>query len=81
MIEKPSRRVAFNNGVLGSPRIRKRFERAHEIDRLEGLLAIDRLTDIKSICTRAEFERRYKRQLRHEPSVKPAGRHISSLKL
>jgi len=33
----------------------------HEIDHLEGVLAIDRVTNIKSICTRAEFERRYKR--------------------
>ncbi|UYZ60007.1 peptide deformylase [Hymenobacter latericus] len=32
----------------------------HEIDHLDGILAIDRVTDVKSICTRAEFERRYR---------------------
>jgi peptide deformylase len=32
----------------------------HEIDHLDGILAIDRVTDIKTICTREEFERRYR---------------------
>jgi len=32
----------------------------HEIDHLDGILAIDRVIDIKSICTRQEYERRYK---------------------
>ena len=32
----------------------------HEIDHLDGILAIDRVIDVKSICTREEFERRYK---------------------
>jgi peptide deformylase len=32
----------------------------HEIDHLDGVLALDRLTDIRSICTREEFERRYR---------------------
>lgn len=32
----------------------------HEIDHLDGILAIDRVTDVKSICTREEFERRYR---------------------
>lgn len=32
----------------------------HEIDHLDGILAIDRVTDLKTICTRAEFERRYR---------------------
>jgi peptide deformylase len=31
----------------------------HEIDHLDGVLAIDR-TDIRTICTREEFERRYR---------------------
>jgi len=33
----------------------------HEIDHLDGVLAIDRVVDIKSICTRQEYERRYKK--------------------
>jgi peptide deformylase len=32
----------------------------HEIDHLEGILAIDRVTDTKTICTREEFEKRYR---------------------
>ena len=32
----------------------------HEIDHLDGILAIDRVTDVKSICTREEFEKRYR---------------------
>jgi peptide deformylase len=32
----------------------------HEIDHLDGILAIDRVTDIKTICTREEFESRYR---------------------
>ena len=32
----------------------------HEIDHLDGILAIDRVTDVKTICTREEFERRYR---------------------
>ena len=32
----------------------------HEIDHLDGVLAIDRVTDIKTICTREEFEKRYR---------------------
>ena len=32
----------------------------HEIDHLDGVLAIDRLTDVRTICTRQEFERRYR---------------------
>jgi len=34
----------------------------HEIDHLDGILAIDRVIDLKSICTRQEYERRYKKQ-------------------
>jgi peptide deformylase len=34
----------------------------HEIDHLDGILAIDRVIDIKSICTRQEYERRYKKK-------------------
>lgn len=32
----------------------------HEIDHLDGILAIDRVVDVKTICTREEFERRYR---------------------
>jgi len=32
----------------------------HEIDHLDGILAIDRVVDMKSICTRDEFEKRYR---------------------
>jgi len=32
----------------------------HEIDHLDGILAIDRVTDFKTICTREEFEKRYR---------------------
>jgi len=32
----------------------------HEIDHLDGILAIDRVFDVKTICTRDEFEKRYR---------------------
>ncbi len=32
----------------------------HEIDHLDGVLAIDRMVDSKAVCTREEFERRYR---------------------
>jgi peptide deformylase len=32
----------------------------HEIDHLDGILAIDRVTDLKTVCTREEFEKRYR---------------------
>ncbi|HEY1678198.1 MAG TPA: peptide deformylase [Candidatus Sulfotelmatobacter sp.] len=32
----------------------------HEIDHLEGILAIDRVVDVKTICTREEFEKRHR---------------------
>jgi peptide deformylase len=32
----------------------------HEIDHLDGILAIDRMTDARTLCTRQEFERRYR---------------------
>jgi len=34
----------------------------HEIDHLDGILAIDRVVDLKTICTREEFEKRYRDQ-------------------
>jgi peptide deformylase len=32
----------------------------HEIDHLDGILAVDRIFDIKTLCTREEFEKRYR---------------------
>jgi peptide deformylase len=32
----------------------------HEIDHLDGILAIDRVTDIRTVITREEFEKRYR---------------------
>ena len=32
----------------------------HEIDHLEGILAVDRITDMRTLCTRGEFEKRYR---------------------
>jgi len=32
----------------------------HEIDHLDGILAVDRVVDIKTLCTREEFEKRYR---------------------
>ncbi len=32
----------------------------HEIDHLDGILAVDRIADIKSLCTREEFEKRHR---------------------
>ncbi len=32
----------------------------HEIDHLDGILAIDRVVDLKTICTREEFEKLYR---------------------
>ncbi|MFQ6074618.1 MAG: peptide deformylase [Candidatus Bathyarchaeia archaeon] len=33
----------------------------HEIDHLDGVLAIDRVVDIKTVCAREEYEKRYGR--------------------
>jgi peptide deformylase len=32
----------------------------HEIDHLDGILAIDRVVDTKTVCTREEFEKRHR---------------------
>ena len=32
----------------------------HEIDHLDGVLAIDRIPDMRTMCTREEFEKRYR---------------------
>ena len=41
----------------------------HEIDHLDGILAIDRVFDVKTICTREEFEKRYRES---SPYAQPA---------
>jgi peptide deformylase len=32
----------------------------HEIDHLDGILAVDRMTSVSTMCMRSEFERRYR---------------------
>ncbi len=32
----------------------------HEIDHLDGILAVDRIYDMKTLCTREEFEKRFR---------------------
>ncbi len=32
----------------------------HEVDHLDGVLNVDRIADVKSLCTREEFEKRYR---------------------
>jgi peptide deformylase len=32
----------------------------HEIDHLDGILAVDRIIDIKTLCTREEFDKRHR---------------------
>jgi peptide deformylase len=32
----------------------------HEIDHLDGVLALDQVIDLKTMCTREEFEQRYR---------------------
>jgi peptide deformylase len=34
----------------------------HEIDHLDGILAVDRIKDMRTMCTREEFEKRYRAQ-------------------
>jgi len=34
----------------------------HEIDHLDGILTVDRMTDVRTLCTREEFERRHRRK-------------------
>jgi len=34
----------------------------HEIDHLDGILAIDRVLDVRTICTREEYEKRYSKK-------------------
>lgn len=42
----------------------------HEIDHLDGILAVDRITDIRTLCTREEFEKRHRA---HSPYAMSTG--------
>jgi len=44
----------------------------HEIDHLNGILAVDRVTDIRTMCTREEFEKRYRAQSPYRVETKSA---------
>jgi peptide deformylase len=37
----------------------------HEIDHLDGILAVDRMVDIRTLCTREEFELRHRASSRY----------------
>jgi peptide deformylase len=39
----------------------------HEIDHLDGVLAIDRMTSMTTLCMRSEFERRYRSESPYRP--------------
>jgi peptide deformylase len=41
----------------------------HEIDHLDGILALDRITDIRTMCTREEFEKRYRASSPYAPAT------------
>jgi peptide deformylase len=41
----------------------------HAIDHLDGILAIDRVVDVKTVCTREEFEKRYRDESPYATSV------------
>jgi peptide deformylase len=43
----------------------------HEIDHLDGILAVDRIVDMKTLCTREEFEKRHRATSPY--AVAPAG--------
>jgi peptide deformylase len=45
----------------------------HEIDHLDGILAVDRITDIRTICTREEFEKRYRAQSPYAAAARESG--------
>jgi len=47
---------------VGADRARRAFSELlqHEIDHLDGILAVDRALDRESLCTREEYVRRYR---------------------
>ena len=44
----------------------------HEIDHLDGILAVDRMVDVKTLVTREEFEKRYRDDSPYKVSAGPA---------
>jgi peptide deformylase len=46
----------------------------HEIDHLDGILAVDRITDIRTMCTREEFEKRYRAESPYAARTEQSGR-------
>ncbi|HXE34152.1 MAG TPA: peptide deformylase [Verrucomicrobiae bacterium] len=45
----------------------------HEIDHLDGILAVDRITDIRTMCTREEFEKRHRAQSPYAAATQQSG--------
>lgn len=45
----------------------------HEIDHLDGILAVDRITDIRTMCTREEFEKRHRGQSPYAAATQQSG--------
>lgn len=45
----------------------------HEIDHLDGILAVDRITDIRTMCTREEFEKRHRAQSPYAATTQRSG--------
>lgn len=43
----------------------------HETDHLDGILCIDRVTDLKTVCTKEEFEKRYRAASPYAISASP----------
>jgi peptide deformylase len=46
----------------------------HEIDHLDGILAVDRIADIRTMCAREEFEKRYRGQSPYAARTEQSGR-------
>ena len=45
----------------------------HEIDHLDGILTVDRITDTRTMCTREEFEKRYRAQSPYAAATQQSG--------
>lgn len=45
----------------------------HEIDHLDGILAVDRIVNLKTLCTREEFEKRYRAASPYAVASDPSG--------
>ena len=68
-VERHSEVIVRYQDLCGEPKeVRASEERnlsellQHEIDHLDGILAIDRITDMRTMCMREEFEKRYRVQ-------------------